>query len=153
MHNRTLLTALATAAAVAIATPSLSRAQTPTPTPPTPQVSKGEVATQPTYSSLMTAISATSAQNAKLKALTTVNASDVQLVNVQTLLKDNADSLTAAIKANESDIATLRTTLGANTAISGVLSANTVPLTTADVVAADVGADGKVVLYYWKKSE
>jgi len=153
MHNRNLLSALATAAVVAIATPSITQAQNPTPTPPTPQVSKGEVAMQPTFASLMTAINAASAQNEKLKALTTVTAANVQLVNVEDLLKDNsADSLTAALKTNEADLTTLRTTLGTNTAITGVLTANTVPLTAADVVATNVDADGKVTVYYWKKS-
>jgi phage baseplate assembly protein W len=149
MHNRTLLTALATAAAVAIATPSLSQAQKPT-----PQTSKGEVAMAPNFGSLISALNATSAQNDKLKAMTEITAANVQLVNVEDLLKgQNVEALNAALKTNEADITTLRTTLGANTSISGVLTANSVPLTAADVIATDVGADGKVVIYYWKKAQ
>ena len=153
MHNRTLLSALAAAAVVAIATPSLTQAQNPTPTPPTPQVSKGEVETAPNFSSLLSALNSASAQNDKLKALTEITAANIQLVNVDSLLKGtDADTLEAALKKNEADLTTLRTTLGANTSITSALTANAVPLTSADVIATDVGADGKVVVYYWKKS-
>jgi len=148
MQKRTFLAALATAAAVAVVTPSISQAQDTT-----RATSKGEVALAPSFTSLMTAISSTSANTAKLKAMTDIAAANVQLVNVQDLLKDNSsDSLTATLKQNDADITALRTTLGANTALAGVLTANTTPLTANDVVAADVTADGKVVLYYWKKS-
>jgi hypothetical protein len=148
MHNRTLLTALATAFAVAVAAPSVSQAQDTT----TKKTSAGEVALKPNFGSLISALNAASAQNDKLKAMTEINASNVTLVNVEDLLKDNsADEFQAALKKNEADIATLRTTLGANTALTSVLTANAVPLTAADVVATDVGADGKVTLYYWKK--
>ncbi len=148
MQKRTFLAALATAAAVAVVTPSISQAQDTT-----RATSKGEVALAPSFTSLMTAISSTSANTAKLKAMTDIAAANVQLVNVQDLLKDNSsDSLTATLKQNDADITALRTTLGTNTALTGVLTANTTPLTANDVVAADVTADGKVVLYYWKKS-
>lgn len=149
MHTRTLLSALATAAAIAIATPSLSQAQNPP-----KQTSKGEVAMAPSFGSLISALNATSAQNDKLKAMTEVTAANVQLVNVEDLLKgNNVEALNAALKTNEADITTLRTTLGANTSITGVLTANSVPLSAADVIATDVGADGKVVIYYWKKAQ
>jgi hypothetical protein len=148
MQKRTFLAALATAAAVAVVTPSISQAQDTT-----RATSKGEVALAPSFTSLMTAISSTSANTAKLQAMTDIAAANVQLVNVEDVLKDNSsDSLTATLKQNDADITTLRTTLGKNTALTGVLTANTTPLTANDVVAADVTADGKVVLYYWKKS-
>ena len=98
------------------------------------------------------AINSASSHNTKLKAMTEVAPANVQLVNVEDLVKGNdAKALTEALTKNEADIAALRTTLGANTAISGVLTANTVPLAAADIVAADVGGDGKVTLFYWKK--
>ena len=154
MHNRTLLSALAIAAAVAIATPSLSRAQDPTPTPPTPKVSKGEVAVQPNFGSLISALNATSAQNDKLKAMTEITAANVQLVNVEELLKgNNVEELNSALKTNEADLTTLRTTLGANSALGDILKQNTPALTAADVIATDVGADGKLVVYYWQKKQ
>jgi hypothetical protein len=160
MHTRTLLAAIATAAVAAIATPSLSLAQNPTTT------SKGDVALAPSFGSLISAINATSARNDKIKAMTDLSATNVQLVNVEDLLKgNNVEALNAALQKNEADIATLRTTLGANTTITSVLTANATPTTTTttpttaaapaitanDIVAADVGADGKVILYYWKK--
>jgi hypothetical protein len=148
MNNRTLLTALAAAAAVAIATPSISQAQDTT----TKKTSAGEVALKPNFGSLISAINASSAQSEKLKALTEVTAANVELVNVQDLLKgESVDSLQNALKKNEADLTALRTALGANTALTGVLTANTTPLTSADVVATDVSADGKVIVYYWKK--
>lgn len=148
MHNRTLLTALATAAAVAIATPSISQAQDTT----TKKTSAGEVALKPNFTSLLSAINASAGQSEKLKAMTEVTAANVQLVNVEDLIKgENVDSLQSALKKNEADLATLRTTLGANTGFTGVLTANATPLTATDVVATDVGPDGKVIVYYWKK--
>ena len=159
MHTRTLLTAIATAAVAAIATPSLSQAQNPTTT------SKGDVALAPSFGSLISAINATSAHNDKIKAMTDLSAANVQVVNVADLLKgNNAEALNNALQKNETDIATLRTTLGANTTITSALSSVTppaaatttpsatpTPITANDVVAADVTADGKVVVYYWKK--
>ena len=147
MHNRTLLAALATAAVVAVASPSVSHAQVP-------QTSKGEVALKPNFGSLISAINASAAHSEKIKAMTEVNAANVTLVNAEDLLQgNNKEALEAALTKNEADIATLRTTLGANTTISGLLTANTTPapLTAADVIATDVTPDGKVVLYYWKK--
>jgi hypothetical protein len=148
MQKRTLLAALATAAAAAIVTPSVSQAQDTT-----RATSKGEVATAPSFGSLMSAINSASANNNKLKAMTDISASNVQLVNVDDVAKgNNTEALTNALKKNDADLTALRTTLGTNTALSGVLTANATPLTAADVVAADVSPDGKVVVYYWKKS-
>ena len=149
MQNRTLLSALAAAAVVAIATPSISHAQDTT-----KKESKGEVAMAPSFSSLMSALNSAAAQNAKLTAMTTeLTAANVQLVNVDSLVtSSNADSLKAALKTNEADVATLRKTLGANTALAAILKGNTPELTADDVIATDVAADGKVTVYYWKKS-
>jgi hypothetical protein len=148
MQNRTLLSALAAAAVVAIATPSISQAQDTT-----KKVSTGEVAMAPSFSSLMSALNSTAAQNAKLTAMTEITAANVQLVSVDSLVTStNADSLKSALKTNEADVATLRKTLGANTALTTILKGNTPTLTADDVIATDVAADGKVTVYYWKKS-
>ena len=145
MHKRTLLTALAAAAIAAIATPTISHAQEP-------KESRGEVAMAPSFSSLMTAIDSASAANAKLAAATSLTAENVQLVNVADLVKDTgADSLNAAITRNSAAIDSLRSTVAANTTINAALAANSTPLTSSDVVATDVTADGKVIVYYWKK--
>jgi hypothetical protein len=147
MHNRTLLTAVATAAFVAIATPSISQAQDTT-----RATSKGEVATMPSFGSLISAINSSAATNAKLKGLATIDATNIQLVNVEDLLKgNNVEALNNALKKNEADLATLRTTLGGNATVSSTLTANATPLAATDVVASEVGADGKVIVYYWKK--
>ncbi len=171
MHTRTLFAAVATAAIAAIATPSLSNAQDTTAKKPT--VSKGEVAMQPSFSSLISAINSGSASVDKIKSLTTVNAADVQFVNVEDLIKGNdAQALKDALSKNKDATDSLRAALGSNPAISLLLASDsaatptvTPPVTPAvptpsmskakpsakDIVAADVSADNKVVLYYWKK--
>jgi hypothetical protein len=146
MQNRTLLAAIATAAVVAIAVPSTSHAQVP-------QTSKGEVAKMPSFSSLLSAIDSSSAQTEKLKALTTVTPQNVEYVDVAELVKGNSEAaLEAALKKNEADITTLRSTLGTE-ALAGVLTAKPgLEIKADDVVATDVSPDGRVVVYYWKKS-
>jgi hypothetical protein len=164
MQTRTLLAATAVAAMTAIATPSVSRAQDTT---AKKQTSKGEVAmSAPNFGSLISAINSSSKHNDAIKGLTDVNAANVQLVNVEDLLKGNdVNALNNALQKNQADITTLQTTLGANSTINAAITATTLPsavaatdstakaatLTPSDVVAADVTADGKVVLYYWKK--
>ena len=167
MQTRTLLAAVATAAIAAMVTPSLSSAQDTT---VKKTESRGEVAMQPSYTSLISAISSGSANADKIKALTSVNASDVQFVNVEDLLAGNSpDSLKAVLSKNEDNIEALRKALGSNQALGLLLApetpaaANPTDTTKAampsmsakpsakDVVAADVTSDNKVVLYYWKK--
>jgi len=157
MHKRTFLAAFATATVTAIAVPSVSRAQDPKPTPQPPtttqQTSKGEVATQPSVTSFMRAIDSLSARVDQLKAMPSISPSNVQLVNVEDLAKgSSADSVQAAIQhADTAAVSALRSTLGADSTLASALSANSPSITPADVVAADVGSDGKVTLYYWKK--
>ena len=169
MQTRTLLAAVATAAVAAIATPSLSSAQVP----PQKTTSKGEVAMQPNFGSLISALNAGTKHNAHLKGLTTVTPENVQIVNVADLLKGNdVSALENAITKNQANIDSLRATLGENQALNTMISATTITTTTTttttdttaasakaqtltanDIVAADVTTDGKVVLYYWRKPQ
>src|SRR6476469_10137510 len=111
MQKRTLLAAVAAAAIAAIVTPSLSSSQDTT----QKTVSKGAVAMQPSYSSLISAISSGTANADKIKALTSVNASDVQFVNVQDLLRGNSpDSLNALLSKNEDNVEAVRKAVGSN---------------------------------------
>jgi hypothetical protein len=158
MQKRTLLAALTAAAATAFVMPGVASAQNPPPTPPpsaqppVTDTAKGEVALQPTFHSLMTSLDSVAAQTARLKALTDVQATNIQLVNVSELVKaETEQQLNDALTKAETDVAALREALGANTTISDALKANSTPLTTADVVATDVTSDGKVIVYYWKK--
>ena len=152
MQTRTLLAALTAAAIAAVVTPARSNAQDTT-------TSKGEVAMRPNFGSLISAINASSTHTDKIKGMTDLSASNVQLVNVEDLLKGNdVNALNNALTKNQSSIDSLRTTLGANTTINGLITstassmATDAPkLTANDVVAADVTDDGHVVLYYWKK--
>ena len=142
MHKRPLLAALAAAAITAVATPAVSYAQQQ-------KESKGEVAT-PNFGSLISAINSSKANSEKLSAMTTLTAENVQLVNVQDLLQGNSvEALNAALSKNEADVTTLRTTVFGNTTISPLLK--TPAVEEKDIVATDIGADGKVIVYYWKK--
>ena len=162
MQTRTLLAATAVAAITAIATPSISSAQDTT----TKKTSAGEVAMAPNFGSLISAINSSSKHNDKIKSLTDVNAANVQLVNVEDLLKGNdVNALNNALDKNKNDITTLQTTLAGNAPIAAAIAATTIPsaaaatdstakptaLAATDIIAADVTPDGKVVLYYWKK--
>jgi len=172
MQTRTLLAAVATAAIAAMVTPSLSNAQDTTVKKPT--VSKGEVAMAPSFNSLISAINSGSANVDKIKSLTSVNASDVQFVNVQDLVKGNdVSALTSALSKNQESVEALRSALGSNPALGLLLASDSAATSTSttdtsktststmssmsakpsakDVIAADVSADNKVVLYYWKK--
>lgn len=147
MHKRTLLTALAAAAIAAVATPNVTFAQQQ-------KESKGEVATAPSFGSLMSAINSQAAHNEKLKAATTLTAEQVQLVNVEDLLKgNNVEALTGALSKAETDVTALRTTVGENAIITNALTTNPAKLEAKDVVATEVSPDGKVIVYYWKKMQ
>jgi hypothetical protein len=103
MQNRTLLAAVAAAAFAAVVTPSISAAQDTTAKKTTE--SKGEVAMQPSFGSLISAINSGSANVDKLKSLTSVNASDVQFVNVEDLLKGNdVSALNNALSKNKEGV-------------------------------------------------
>jgi len=172
MQTRTLLAAVAAAAFAAVVTPSISAAQDTTAKKTTE--SKGEVAMQPSFNSLISAINSGSANVDKIKSLTSVNASDVQFVNVQDLVKGNdVSALTSALSKNQESVEALRSALGSNPALGLLLASDSAATSTSttdtsktststmssmsakpsakDVIAADVSADNKVVLYYWKK--
>ena len=162
MRTRTLLAAVTTAAIAAMVTPSLSTAQDTTAKKTT--VSKGEVAMQPSFGSLISALNSSTANADKLKSLTTVNAADVQFVNVEDLLKGNdVSALNNALSKNKEGVDALRSALGSNPAIGLLMAPDSAATSTTstmsasakpsakDVIAADVSADNKLVVYYWKK--
>jgi len=148
MHKRTLLTALAAAAIAAVATPTVSFAQQQ-------KESKGEVATAPSFGSLMSAINSQAAHNEKLKAATTLTAENVQLVNVEDLLKgNNVEALNNALSKSDTAATTaLRTAVTENATITNALTTNTAKLEAKDVIASEVTPEGKVIVYYWKKTQ
>ena len=156
MQTRTLLTAVAAAAFAAIVTPSLSSAQDTT---AKKTVSKGEVAMAPSFSSLISSINSSTANADKIKSLTTVNAADVQFVNVEDLIKGNdPKAVSDALSKNKDGVDALRTSLGSNPALGLLLAPDSAATpgmsakpAAKDVVAADVSSDNKVILYYWKK--
>jgi prophage DNA circulation protein len=79
-----------------------------------------------------------------LKSLTTV--SSVKVIKVSDLAKgSNTQALDNALADNQADITTLQTTISGNTALKAQLDAQSV--TTTDIVAANIEADGSVTVY------
>lgn len=111
-------------------------------------VSTGEVVVPPTAASFVAAIDATMPTIEKLGTLEAVKAEDITLVDLRTLVAQDSAGVKGAIERNEAHIEHLRTSIGANAAISEALAAHTPALSVSDVVAAEVSADNKVVVYY-----
>lgn len=114
-------------------------------------VSTGEIAAQPTVASFVIAIDATPATIEKLATLESLKAEDVTLVDVHALAMSDSAAVKGAIERNKEQTEQLRTSLSANAAISEALSAHTPALSASDVVAAEVTADNKVVVFYKAK--
>ena len=115
-------------------------------------VSTGEVVVPPTAASFAAAIEATPATIERLATLESLKAEDVTLVDVKALaMADSATVKGALERKNAEHTEHLRTSLGANAAISEALAAHTPVLTVSDVVAAEVTAENKVVLFYKAK--
>jgi hypothetical protein len=112
--------------------------------------STGEVATAPTYSTLIAALDATRDNLTKLAALPAVKPADVRLVNAAKLAEGKDAELKAALDRNAEAITELRAAIGKYDAIVNSLSASDHKLTAADAVAIHVGTDGVVHVFYNK---
>jgi hypothetical protein len=113
-------------------------------------VSTGEIVAPPSAASFVAAIDATMPTIERLGTLE-VKAPDVTLVDVRTLVVEDSAAVKGAIERNAEHTEHLRTSIGANAAISEALAAHTPPLAASDVVAAEVTAENKVVLYFKSK--
>lgn len=115
-------------------------------------VSKGEVAKPPTFNSLVAAVSATPATVEALKARTMINEAEVRLVDATPLIAGQDESaLKAALEQHAAAIEQLRTTLGAQAAVTGALEKQEPKATVADVIAVEVHVDGTMDVYYRAK--
>ena len=96
------------------------------------------------FGSVISAIQAGKTNVGALQGLTTV--SNVKVVKVNELARgNNMEAFNNAVSKNQADITSLQTTVGANTALKAKLDAQSV--TTSDIVAANVEADGSVTVY------
>jgi hypothetical protein len=111
-------------------------------------VSTGEIAAQPTVESFVVAIDATPATIEKLNALESLSSENITLVDVHTLAMSDSAAVSSAIERNKEQTEQLRTSISANPAIGQALSSHTPPLQPSDVVAAEVTADNKVIVYF-----
>jgi hypothetical protein len=112
-------------------------------------VSTGEIVVPPSAASFAVAIDATPATIEKLGTLESLKAEDVTLVDVHTLaVTDSATVHGALERKNAEHTEQLRTSLAANAAISEALAAHTPAVSVSNVIAAEVTADNKVVLFY-----
>ncbi len=116
-------------------------------------VSTGEIAAAPTVESFVVAIDATPATLEKLGALESLSSENVTLVDVHTLAMSDSAAVKGAIERNKEQTEQLRTALSGNAAISQALSAHTPAVEASDVVAAEVTADNKVIVYYKAKAD
>jgi len=125
-----------------------SAAKMPVPAAPAAKASNGEVAAP---SSLAALISAAGAPGAAADQIRGASANvTARLVDVGPLTGvDNGTAFTAAADRGRADLPKLQAAIAGHPALSGALKAASVD--PADIVAADVGKDGIVTVYYHKK--
>ena len=115
-------------------------------------VSRGEVAKAPSFNSLVAAVNATPATVEALKARTMINEAEIKLVNAKPLIEGQDEStLKAALEQHAAAIEQLRTSLGAQAAITAALEKSDPKVTIADVIAVEIHADGTLDLYFKAK--
>jgi hypothetical protein len=123
-------------------------AKAPVPAAPTAKASNGEVAAPSPLAALISAVGAPGAAADQIKgASENVTA---RLVDVGPLTAGDAGTaFAAAADRGRADLPKLQAAIAGHAALSGALKAASVDPT--DVVAADVGKDGTVTVYYHKK--
>lgn len=102
---------------------------------------------QVTFGQLIAAVNSQTGHLARLKGMTDLQSSSVRLVNVQGLMVgNNQQALQTALDRNQHAVADMRSGIGDNQVITGLLRAR--ELTPANVVAVDVAANGTVWVFY-----
>ena len=114
--------------------------------------SKGEVATMPTFASLITALDNTKATVDKLGGLTGLTPAAVTIVDANTLVhSSNQAQFDSALTRNDADLKALGPALDKVEVIVKGLSEHQNKIKSEDVVAVDVTPDNHVIVYYRKK--
>lgn len=137
MRKRNAITGLILAFAItAFAIPSQSLAQ-------------GQSTEQATFGNLIAALNNISVEIDELEALNDLNIEDVQVVNVEDVLRGaNIEALNNALNNNEVEIIELENVLNNNEVIKNALNNLDVDVAVGDVVAVDVLSGGDVIVYY-----
>jgi hypothetical protein len=117
------------------------------------KTSKGDVARAPTIASLMSAIEGTQATVTAIKAREAIKADDIILVDASTVIGAQSDSsVKAALMTQSAHVDSLRAAIGARAEVTALLDKQSVKLTAADVIAAEVLSDDKILVYFRKPS-
>jgi hypothetical protein len=125
----------------------------------------GEVARTPSYATLMSALASTERATQQIKGLTTINESDVRVVDVKDFVTPtNETELHDAITRHQSELDSLHAAIEANPTLAkaatmpapGAMTDTTAGAMAAtpsvkDVVAAEVTDSGEVILYVRRK--
>jgi len=147
IHNRALPVAAAFVVALPVhsqrvAAPRTMRADTPTESK-NPDILPQQV----TFAQLISAINGQAQHLARLKGMTDLQPSGVRLTNITTLLVgNNPQALQNALDRNSRSVTEMRAAVDANTIIGPLLAAR--ELTSANVVAIDVAANGTVWVFF-----
>lgn len=115
---------------------------------------KAGVVVKPSYDVFVTAVNATPATITALKANPSFTADQVTLVNLRDITTDQPDStVVVLLKPHSAEIEELRSVLGTQAVVTGVLQKNTPALTTADVIAVGQQPDGRILVFYRVKTQ
>jgi hypothetical protein len=115
---------------------------------------KAGVVVKPSYDVFVTAVNGTPATITALKANPSFTADQVTLVNLRDITADQPDSsVVVLLKPHAAEIEELRSVLGTQAVVTGVLQKNTPALTTADVIAVGQQPDGRLLVFYRVKTQ
>jgi hypothetical protein len=114
---------------------------------------KGEVAKMPTYAAVISAVSAATPTAAKIDALAELKAEQIRIVDAKELVDaTNETEFSAALEQNKAAIETLRASLQKNQLVAKAIADHPAKPAITDIVAADVTADGDLIIWFHRKS-
>lgn len=112
---------------------------------------KAGMADKPSFETFVGAVNSTPATVEALKTRPAITSNEVVLVNARELTQGQNDStVTAALESHRADIGQLQTVLGGHAEVKAMLEKQAPG---AEIVAAEVQPTGKIVVFYWTKSE
>ncbi len=120
--------------------------------PPVRTESPGQVVMMPTYATLVASVNAAGEAVTKIDNLAGLTADQVRLVDAHELVSDaNQSEFDAAVEKNAASLTALRTSLQKNDIIAKAIAEHPGKPAIDDVVAADVGPDNELTIYFRKK--
>ena len=136
----------ALAAALALV-PAISHAQDTT----VKKVSPGEAPANMTIATVTAAVNNAETNLGRLQARSPLTPDDVRLIDVSTLTGGDRAELDSAVMKNAEATTKLRDALLTQDAVKGALAGAMPALDASAIIAADVPADGKVNVFFWRK--